>query len=322
MGRDALRLVAEALHLRPEDHVILPAFACREAIRPFSSRSHAEYYDVRPDLSVDLDRIRSLVARPEARALLLVNYFGFLQPEREAVRTLCAENSVVLVEDCAHSLLTRGSGDTGDIAIYSFRKTLPVPDGGGYRVTSPRLSVVPRFHPRFCSDLLALAILLKSRLRLRSSVFTRAGIESAAETALKDGVPSARNGARRFLPLSSISRSRMARARCDEIMARKRADFEFWRERVRPSVVQPIFPTLPDGVCPLGFPILTPNRDSLKESLEACGLLVRVHWRMSPEVQKAFPVCGRISRETLTLPVYPELPDEARRRAAELLSKA
>ena len=93
--------------------MLLPAYLCKEVLRPFAGRSRILFYDVGDDLSVDPDVMKRLLERERVRLLLIINYFGFLQPWRQEIARLCTERETVLLEDCAHSLLTQGSGETG-----------------------------------------------------------------------------------------------------------------------------------------------------------------------------------------------------------------
>ncbi|MBW2619689.1 MAG: hypothetical protein JRC92_12510 [Deltaproteobacteria bacterium] len=75
------------------------------------------------------------------------------------------------------------------------------------------------------------------------------------------------------------------------------------RERTRP-----FFTELPEGVCPLGFPVLAPEgrRDAIRDGLHRRGVAVRSFWDVLPAIvsEAEFPQSARISRRILTLPVH------------------
>ena len=56
----------------------------------------------------------------------------------DALVKLCKQYDVIVIEDCSHSYLTKISGRSvgyfGDMAIYSMRKTLAIPDGGALKL--------------------------------------------------------------------------------------------------------------------------------------------------------------------------------------------
>jgi hypothetical protein len=234
MGRDALTLAASWLGLQSDDAVLLPAYVCEEVVKPFSKRTRVVLYDVRPDLSVDPNLLDDLLrSTPSIKVVLFVNYFGFLQTNRAEIKAVCARRHVALIEDCAHSLLTAGSGDTGDLAIYSFRKILPVTDGGGLRINTPSSQfVLPPFYSSIRSNALSVCIAIKAALKLRRDVLSRASLSnrSARVSGRRRGRAGNGHPALRLLPMSTISRNAMKGISAGEIVRRRRADYQFWDE--------------------------------------------------------------------------------------------
>jgi dTDP-4-amino-4,6-dideoxygalactose transaminase len=319
MARDALSLAATYLDLTRGHVVLLPAYLCKEVLRPFAGRSRLLFYDVADDLSVDPGTVKAVLARERVRLLLVINYFGFLQPRREEISSLCSEHGTVLLEDCAHSLLTGGSGECGDLSVVSYRKLLPVFDGGGLRIRRKRTGFTVPYHPRLYSDALSLLATGKALARFRSAALSRAGVADRRGTlAAKehDGAP------RRFLPLSWFAFNGVGNAPVDDIIRRRRLDYEFWDELVRRSSdMTPVMNAIGEGVCPLGFPVTSSQRDSLRDGLKGAGVPVTVHWALPPGVGDECPNSQRLSRRMMTLPLYPELTARIKERAAETLSR-
>jgi perosamine synthetase len=321
MGRDALRLAVSLLDLHPDDRVLLPAYLCQEVSKPFHGKNRIEFYDVGPELAADPEEINRRLTDARLKVMMIINYFGFLQPHRGEIKGLCGDRGVTLIEDCAHSLLTGGSGDTGDLCVYSFRKLLPVPDGGGLKVTTPGNAISPRFYPRLYSNLLSLLIIAKSRFKIRSEVFSRAGITSRTRrTASK---PFTLRHHQRFLPLSWFAQNGMKKAPISEIIARRRGDYLLWQEwSTRSGFCAPVFHDLPEGVCPLGFPVRTRNRDEIKSHLQERGIFLKTHWNLPSTVAAECMNSHALSKETLTLPVYPELAQGEREAIIESFEKS
>jgi perosamine synthetase len=321
MGRDALTLASDYLELSAADAVLLPAYSCKEVLRPFLKRANVVFYDVRPDLTIDPDALRAQLSTGKVKALLIINYFGFLQPFRKEIKQLCTERGVTLIEDCAHSLLTAGSGETGDLVIYSFRKSLPVPDGGGLKLNRNGRSVRANFYPKLYSNTLSMLIIAKLKLHIRSNVFSRAGLTSGNGDVVPDRLSSKRE--ERLLPLSTFARTGIARAPFADIACRKRKDFEFWREICgNSSVAAPLFSTLPQGVCPLGFPIKSEDRDLLMAGARKQGINLMIHWRLPSGLGSDCRNSHSLSAQTLTLPIYPDLPASHREALQTLIGQA
>jgi hypothetical protein len=318
MARDALTLSASYLGLTPQDVVWLPAYLCKEVLRPFIHASRVAYYDVGPDLTIDPAYIDSLLRATPARLLVMINYFGFLQPFRRELAAVCREHGTTLLEDCAHSLLTPGSGDTGDLAVYSFRKTLPVADGGALRVKNPSRPVQAVFHPRLYSNALSVLALVKALSSVSTSAFSRAGVADLRADAMPATKPA--NGHLRILPLSWFASNGIGHAPFADILTERRRDYAFWADLARESgAFRLVFPELPADVCPLGCPVVASDRTALRALFERLGVPAKIHWLLPPGVGETCDVSQRLSREMLTLPVFPDLTERTRARLGPAL---
>jgi perosamine synthetase len=319
MGRDALSLAASYLDLTANDTVLLPAYLCQEVLRPFEGKTRVEFYDVAPDLTVDPHEVREKLRTTKARMMIVINYFGVLQPYLREIKEICAESATLLLEDCAHSLLTQGSGETGDLSIYSFRKILPVPDGGGLKINIEGKPASPKFYPKVYSNSLSFLIMAKKFSKIRSEMFSRAGLASRTKNGSSNVAPSKTDD--RVLPLSYFTRSRMAKMSFPEIFQKRRNDYQFWQEvAARSTSVVPVFASLPPGVCPLGFPVKVKDRDALKSRARKEGIYLSIYWRLPSAVGGEFRNSHKLATEVLTLPVYPELGRKDREVIVRILS--
>jgi perosamine synthetase len=321
MARDALSLAASYLSLTPSDGVLLPIFNCQDVLKAFVSTNRVVFYDVRPDLTIDPQEVAAKLKGGGIRMMMITNYFGFLQPHRNEIKELCRANGVALIEDCAHSLLTPGSGDTGDLAIYSFRKILPIPDGGGLRINGAGKRPSAKFLPRLFSDVLSALNSVKSRLKIHSHRLSRAGFTSQARKFGSEKTIQTKT--RRILPLSHFAEMAMMDLSLPEIIRRRREDFKFWQELcgTRESLM-PVFLDLPHGVCPLGFPLRAKNREVIEARARKAGIALRVHWRLDPALGSECPVSHALALKMLTLPLFPELNDRDRRVLREIIVDA
>lgn len=320
MGRDALALAASYLVSDPEYAVLLPAYNCPDVLRSFARSNRVLFYDIREDLSIDPNVVTDSLRRNKVRALVFINYFGFLQPHREQIKESCLQSGVILIEDCAHSLLTEGSGETGDIVIHSFRKILPTLDGGGLKVNLKEKPLNAAFRPRWNSDLLSALIKIKTLLNFHSNTFNRAKFESHAS--LTTTTTDNSNGRRKpALPLSRFAETAIAKASFPEIVERRRADFEYWLTFCEgQQTLTPLFSALPFGVCPLGFPVLLSNPAQVEEQARKAGITLRVHWRLDSTLSPECRVSHELAKRTITLPIYPELNSKEKNALRSILS--
>ncbi|KJR99404.1 MAG: hypothetical protein VR68_09195 [Peptococcaceae bacterium BRH_c4a] len=137
-GRAALSYGLKCLDI---SRVWVPAYICQSVLAPFNNLGiEVQFYDVDERLRPVLD-----ILPREKDALLLVHFFGMCQEARE-IKQYCREKGIYLIEDCAH-IIPDVYGDTiagtyGDIAFFSFRKQLPVPDGGMLVINNPGISFI------------------------------------------------------------------------------------------------------------------------------------------------------------------------------------
>jgi hypothetical protein len=318
MARDAFALAVTLLSLGREDAVLLPAYLCREVLKPFIGKTQVRFYDVKPDLTVDPAEIEKSIAANDVKAVVIINYFGFLQPYRAEIKRILSVRNIALIEDCAHSFLTKGSGETGDISIFSFRKLLPVPDGGGLKVASAQTAMTSDFHPRLYSNVLSALALLKSLLGVQSELLSRAGLSSQPVGDLSAG--NSGEGSDRFLPLSSFARNGIGNCSFHEIIEKRRNDYLFWQGvSRRTSLFRPVFDAFDSGVCPMGCPVLSDRRDAFMERLLQLGITAKIHWRLPEDIESKFANSRELSAKMLTLPVYPELTWEDREKVSNAL---
>jgi hypothetical protein len=132
LGRYALKVIFSLINVRQGQSILLPRLICREVvdcIKEFGAQP--VYYDVtRQNLMPEISESNY----SSARAVILVNYFGFPQ-DISQYSTYKNNSSVVWIEDNAHGYLSRdGRGEylgmRADYGVFSPRKTLTIPNGG------------------------------------------------------------------------------------------------------------------------------------------------------------------------------------------------
>ena len=126
-GTAALHLACRAAGLGPGDEVIVPALTF------IASASAARYVGATPvfcdirgphDLNIDIDDVvRRITAR--TRAVIAVHFCGY-PADVLALRELCDERGLILIEDCAQAISARLDdsgrqvGTVGELGAFSF----------------------------------------------------------------------------------------------------------------------------------------------------------------------------------------------------------
>jgi perosamine synthetase len=140
-GTSALEIIFRALGLGGQE-VVVPAntfFASAAAVIHAGGRPRLA--DVSPaTLCLSAASVEAALT-PATAAVVLVHVGGSITPEIDAIRQLCDERGVVLVEDAAHAhgstWQDRPAGTFGHAAAFSFYPTKVIASGeGGMVVTS------------------------------------------------------------------------------------------------------------------------------------------------------------------------------------------
>ncbi|UKA65920.1 DegT/DnrJ/EryC1/StrS family aminotransferase [Arthrobacter sp. FW306-05-C] len=133
-----------------QDAVLLPAFigwSPNEGSGVFDPVAQLGkqfgFYDLKPDLTVDLDDLERRLASGGYRALVVIHYFGRTDPALSSISELAQRFGALLVEDLAHGFFSsvRGSqaGSYGQVRLYSLHKMFPFAEGGLVTYSSPAL---------------------------------------------------------------------------------------------------------------------------------------------------------------------------------------
>jgi len=312
-GRTGLKLIVQVLKKRSKRVVLLPAYLCPSVLQPFREESVAiTFYQINEDLSIDLDSLMRQVGTLHPSGFLFINYFGFPVSE-EIAEALCEiKERCWVIEDCAQGSLVEQDnpvvGRIGDFVVTSFRKYLPVPDGG--LVINRTDAVLPSLSPAYGKFV---------RYRLLGKLLRHEFLQdkphwpelekvyldlfAAAERKLDTGIP--------LQAISPISARIFNAIDLSEAMARRRRNFSLllkaFVERPRlQSVGSPVLTDLLPGVSPLAFPIrvTSETRDALREELIRQQVFCPIHWYLPAEIQESrFPESYRLSSEILSLPI-------------------
>lgn len=335
-GTSALYHVARALGLRSGDEVLIPAYHCGKEAAPFLHLGiRPIYYRIGDDLAPQIEHVERLIT-PQTSAMLVTHFFGF-PAALHAVKSICRERGIRLIEDCAHALFGRVSagplGATGDAAVFSPRKFLPIPDGGIAVLNSPE-SLFPEAArpPSACLTAARVLNIRHKSLKRNAPLVARlprrlafmaflpfaagtAALTKAAAMVSRQWHPEVRplNPPRRALLQGMSPTARTYLERCTDwetIVRRRRRNYARLLTAARQTAgIEPLFGSLPPGVNPLCFPVKTNAPGKAAEAARRYGVVASDWWPLMDSGMDwdAFPLERMLKSSILVFPVHQSL---------------
>ena len=306
-GTAALHVALVAAGVRPGDEVVTVSHtfvATAAAVRHAGARPVFVDIDPRTCL-IDPERIEAAIT-PRTRALMPVHLYGRCA-DMDAVAEIARRHNLVVVEDAAqaHGAEYKGrrAGSLTTLACFSFYpgKNLGAYGEGGAVTTDSEETA------RTLRE-------LRDHGQSRKYHHERIGYNYRLE-----GI----QGAVLRVKLRRLDRWNEARRAHAAEYRRLLADapgVRLLREAAYENV--PVHHI---------FPVFTPRRDELAEHLKREGVATGIHYPVPVHLQKSFadlaipagalPETERAARETLSLPMYPELTHDALARVADAVRR-
>ena len=263
-GTAALHLACLAAGIGAGDEVIVPAFTfVASAAAPRYVGAEPVLCDVRSPLDFNLDPadVERRIT-PRTRAVVAVHFCGY-PADVAALRALCDEHGLVLIEDCAQAIGARVDdagrqvGTVGELGAFSFfsKKQLCVGEGG--MVTS-------------ADEQLAERVRLFRSHAMTSSTWDRHRGHDPAYDVVDIGFNYRLDEPRAALGLSRLQRLQAS-------IENRRAMVRAYRERLAdvPGIELPFDEQAVERSSHFAFPVLLADRDTrdrFRDDLKAAGI--------------------------------------------------
>lgn len=292
-GLEALHLTLRAWNIGAGDEVIVPSHTF-VATWLAVSQTGATPVGVEPrdDYTIDPSRIEAAIT-PRTKAIIPVHLYG--QPaDMDALMAIADKHGLKLLEDAAqaHGARYRGrrAGGLGHAAAFSFypAKNLgALGDGGAVTTDDPALARRLRRMRNYGSE--------TKYYNEEKGYNSRLDALQAAFLRVKLNYLDAENESRRTIAASYMA----GLQEC--------------------GLILPLVPERTEPVWHL-FVVRTPMRDALQQRLREKAIETLIHYPVPPHRQKAYhpdagagqphPIADALSRELLSLPLTPHMPQE------------
>ena len=274
-ARHALVNGFRCIGVKEGDKILVPSFICRELLSSVNSiGAEPIFYDVNRELKL----LTAPEDLPEGKAIIAVNYFGFPQ-DLKPFAQYCSRTGAVLVEDNAHGLFSldkegRSLGSRGDLGIFSFRKSISLPNGAALAVNNTKyvaeLEGQIEFKKIRCPTFIFKEIFRKllPLLRVRGLWHLTSVVRNIRK--LKTGykiLPSNPDADKVLPPCAASSLNLMPLLNAvdvpEEILRRR--ELYIWLDSyLRGMSCKPVYEKLPDDVVPYCYPFYATKNQALK----------------------------------------------------------
>jgi len=293
-GRDSVVYAVKAFKIKK---ILVPSYIESLVTKQILQEEvKIQFFKINNDLSVNLKDIEKKIQNVDS--LLVVHYFGFLQPIKE-LKSLCTKSGVFLIEDCVQSMLSSFSGKPigsfGDFSFNSLRKFIGIPDGS---IVSSRKRI-PTHESNLHKKLVKQrtdALIGKYHYMQGNKNYSRYYFKKAFV-----GPEKMINNYPKPAPMSSKSKQVLIRTNFPRIIKIRRKNFLFLLSKLEKKA---FYKKLPKNVCPMGFPIISKNRDRIKKLLVKNKIYPPIHWKLPMIIDKSeFKESWNISNHILTMPM-------------------
>jgi perosamine synthetase len=346
-ARIGIRHAVDLMGLRPGDEVLAPAYYCGSEIDPLlKTGAKVTLYRVDAACRIDIEDLRKRISA-RTKAVYVTHFYGFPQ-DVEAVKSICDERRLYLFEDCALALFSENGnkklGMTGNLAVFSLTKALPVPDGGVLIVNDEALDglliqwqspdqaiILRRLLPFLKTNMLVQLSRRPSMASLYSMMYSmlnhprinacEAEIQKAEISPIRQDMyydDRKMNGR----AMSKQTERMLGAFHPEELKEIRRNNYNLLLNMLRDSKsLTVLFPELPEGVCPLNLPILVENRDALQIEMYKRGVDAGAFWKgyHASFPLHDFPEAQYLKDHVLALPIHQELDDCQVRYIADTL---
>ena len=147
-ARNGLYEIINALKKEEDITLLIPAYigySPREGSGIFDpikkSNVNYKFYNIDKNINIEIDDLKQKIKLISSRVVvLLVHYFGYIDPNIIDIVNICNNSNAIIIEDCAHAFFTyyvdNKCGRYGNIDIYSLHKMFPFKDGGMVRLNN------------------------------------------------------------------------------------------------------------------------------------------------------------------------------------------
>jgi hypothetical protein len=249
--------------------IYLPDYLCPSIIDTVGMFNFETlYYPILPNLEIDMNYF--VDKNLNSAALLVINYFGGIELDKSISELKRFDSSVCIIEDNVQALCAMFNKTEADFSFTSFRKYLPVPDGGWVK---SKYSGLPEYSAKntFAAYKIAGGILKKYRNtgyiddKIYLELFSKG--EKLIDQNLKYAMSDSTAHIISTLDLNNIADKRKENA-------------SYLVKRLHELGINSIVDFMPAKV-PLFVPVRIKNRNEIRKLLFENNIFCPIHWAVT-----------------------------------------
>ncbi len=299
-GREAIGLAAKAM---VPGVILMPAYCCWSMELPFEEAGwQVEYYRLNFDLSVDRGYLQEQIDRFSPKAVLVMNYCGFV-PTGSIVDFIKSKlPEIKIIEDFTQCLFTLPENfrENVDFYVASVRKSLGVSDGGvilsSYPIDIESLKNgenTPFISYHRSAGRKKSCYLYSKEPQLKNEFRNEQGV---AGKDIKDNYG--------LYHISDESLSVMRHSIVDIIKFARIQNYKHLYEKIHNnSYFSILFEPDENNTAPFMMILLSDKRDELQKHLAKRGVYAQVLWPLKQNAKEICAVSGIMERKMLALPI-------------------
>ncbi len=272
-GMACLHVISDFLLDYKISSVLLPSYLCPSIVNTFELQGLAyDFYQVKKDFSVDLEDLKNKLTTNQA--VYLINYFGFPHSAltRDFISDLQQKGKIVVEDNAQAGFL---SPTTGDFVFNSMRKLVPY--DGGYLITKHNMHPYIQQYKNRPNNRLPLI----REYRRKLHPYLENGKGSYDHLVRLFTLSEQLYATDLVIIGDEVEKDHIEHLDWAGIMQARRQNYQYMSQLVKDiPEITPIFPTLLDGMMPLGFPVYFTgvSRDGVNNELGNSEIGLSIHW--------------------------------------------
>jgi dTDP-4-amino-4,6-dideoxygalactose transaminase len=276
------------LNILAPARVWMPSYLCPTMITAVDrKKTNLRFYDV--DFNLHVSSTNWIEQIQTGDLVVLIDYFGF--PLSSKVARLVKQRGGYVLEDACQALLSDHTGRYSDFVLFSPRKTIGVPDGG---ILASCCNV--EFKDIELKNAPSAWWLKMLEAAINRREFDKYGGKRRWYRLFQDTNAATPIG---YFAMSELSHKLLSNGfEYQDICHRRIENYSILAYSLKDIA---IFPVLPKGTVPMGFPIRHAKRNKIRMKLFQELIYPPVHWSIDGKVPTEFSESHRLAYQIMTL---------------------